>query len=202
MKKKITLGIAFLCFFMTAKAQVYQKGNVLFDVYYGAPNLYTATFKAAYTDNTYYTGITTSSLGPLGIKAEYLLSEKIGIGVHFNDAVSNLSATYTDPSTSQTYTYTAKSNVMRIFPTLNVHMGNSSNFDPYFSFGLGYNHRSTTFSVNDPNYTGSVTYKSLVPVATRIEFGMRYFFTDNIGINAFVGLPGGALVGAGLSVKL
>ena len=209
MMKKITLGMAFLSLFLclNAQAQVYEKGNWLFDVYYGAPNLYTATFKGFYNDPAAgYINPTATSLGPMGIKGEYLLSSKIGIGLHVNDALSKVTGTYQayDYSTSsyQNYTFTAKSNVIRIMPTINIHLGNSSWFDPYFSFGLGYNHRSTSLSTTDPSGSQNVTIKTLVPVATRAEFGMRFFFTKHLGANVFVGLPGGALVGAGLSVKL
>ncbi len=204
MKKKITLSVAFLALLLSfnARAQVYQPGNFLFDVYYGAPNLYTATFKGFYNDpGAGYYSPTGTSIGPMGIKGEYLVSQKIGIGLHVNDALSKVTGTYTDPNTNQNYTFTAKSNVLRVYPTVNIHLGNSTKFDPYFSFGLGYNHRSTSLSVSDPSGSQSVTIGTLIPVATRIEFGFRYFFTDNIGVTAFVGLPGGALVGAGICTK-
>ena len=205
MKKPLTVSIIMLTFFFSAnvKAQVYQKGNLLFDVYYGAPNLYTATFKAFYNDpGAGYYNPTATSLGPMGIKGEYLLSSKIGIGLHVNDALSKVSGTYVDPNTNQNYTFTAKSNVIRILPTINIHLGNSSWFDPYFSFGLGYNHRSTSLTNTDPSGSQNVTIKTLIPVATRAEFGMRFFFTEHLGANVFFGLPGGALFGAGLSAKL
>src|SRR6185437_5584217 len=178
MKKKITLGFAFFCFFITAKAQVYEKGNMLFDIYYGAPNLYTSVFQGYYNDpGAGFTNTSATSLGPWGIKAEYLVSQKIGIGLHFNDAHSKVSGTYSDYTGN--YTFTAKSNVMRVYPTINIHMGNSSLVDPYFSFGIGNNNRSTTYTNSDPYGSTGVTIGTLVPVATRAEFGMRFFFTEN-----------------------
>ena len=66
--------------------------------------------------------------------------------------------------------------------------------------GAGYGNRSFTFKSTDPNYT-EASVKSLIPVASRIGVGLRYFFTDNIGANLALGFGQGGLLNAGISFK-
>jgi outer membrane protein W len=85
--------------------------------------------------------------------------------------------------------------------TFNYHfLESNDNLDAYFMVGAGYGNRSFTFSSTDPNYT-EASVKSIIPVASRIGVGMRYFFTDNIGLNLAIGFGQGGLVNGGLSLK-
>ncbi len=88
----------------------------------------------------------------------------------------------------------------RIFPTVNFHLGNSERFDPYFSVGAGY----SKFKVDvktDAKDVENVNFTVPGSLALRGEFGMRYFFTDNIGAHVQFGIGGGPLVAGGLSLK-
>ncbi len=75
--------IALLALCSNSNAQIIEKGNVLIDAYYGWPNLWSNTAKATLTDANSQ-DISVGSLGPLGGRLEYLVSDKVGMGVEVN----------------------------------------------------------------------------------------------------------------------
>ena len=62
-------------------AQVFEEGNVSIDMYYGFPNLYTTVFKTAYANSGTEQDIQIGGIGPVGLRTEYLLTDKIGLGL-------------------------------------------------------------------------------------------------------------------------
>ena len=85
MKKSILRTLSVLLLFSAlginnANAQVVKEGTIIFDVYYGFPNLYTAVLKAEYVNNDLgsdYQNVDIGGIGPLGLRAEYLITDKI-----------------------------------------------------------------------------------------------------------------------------
>ena len=204
-KKSITLAslLTMVLFAQpnTVSAQAVEEGNVLIDVYYGFPNLYGATFKSLYANSGTELDVKVSSLGPLGLRGEYLVSDKIGVGLDIGFNNSKLTYSEVSSSDSKTYEYDFKTQKIGAMVTFNYHfLENSDNLDAYFMVGAGYGNRSFTFSSTNPNWTES-EIKSLIPVASRIGVGMRYFFTDNIGANLAIGFGQGGLINGGISFK-
>lgn len=189
----------------TSKAQVYEKGDILVDAYYGVPNLMTGIVKTGFNKLKEIKEVEIGSSGPFGIKGEYLISERIGVGLNFNYATTTVSAVFDRGADTATVFYTYKASIprFRIMPTVNFHLGNSTSFDPYFSIGFGY--RSTRFigTTDDPILKDQdiPIPLSLHPFAFRAEFGCRYFFTQYLGAHAQIGISGGPLLAAGLSAK-
>src|SRR5687768_3458520 len=129
-----TILFAFLATF-NAKAQVYEKGNVIIDAYYGFPNLLTSLVKTSYQNSTQFGStnpVKISSIGPIGGKIEYVLSNRIGLGINVNYANTSVKGDYDVMENGKTVTYTYKASVprLRIMPTLSVHLGNSDKLDP------------------------------------------------------------------------
>jgi outer membrane protein W len=189
----IILTIAVASFFSVQKSasgQAVEQGNVIIDAYYGFPNLWATSLNTTYVGSG--TNVETSSLGPLGGRVEYMLSDNFGLGIDFLYASNSVS--YTD----NTYNYKVSVNRPRVLPRFNYHFGNSDALDLYGVLGIGWNGTKYVFESNDPSE--NLSFDALVPVAFRLGFGMRYFFTDNIGANMELGF-GGAAVTAGLSVK-
>jgi hypothetical protein len=188
----------------SANAQVLQKGNIVVDAYYGFPNLWTTVLKAAYLPG-YETTSKWGSMGPIGVKGEYLISDKMGVGLDIN--YSNSWVSWTEENSiynSSTGLYSDgnyKVLVPRIaiMPRFYYHFLNKDKFEMYGSAALGYKSTSFKYTSNDP--TWNETDMSVVPIGERIAVGGRFFFTDNIGINFEFGI-GGALLTAGLAVKL
>ena len=185
----------------SVSAQAVEEGNVLIDVYYGFPNLYGTVFKNAYANSGTEQDVKISSLGPIGLRGEYMVSDKIGVGLDIGFNNTKVTFTEFDSFDNATYEYDYKTQKIGAMVTFNYHfLENSDNLDAYFMVGAGYGNRSYTFKSTDPNYTDE-TIDGLIPVASRIGVGMRYFFTDNIGANLAIGFGQGGLINGGLSFK-
>jgi hypothetical protein len=192
----------------TINAQAVRQGNVITDIYYGFPNLYSAVFRAAYANSGSEVGLEIGGIGPIGLRAEYMVADKIGIGldVGFNNSIisySEESSVYNqntgvyDPIT---YQYNFSTQKIGAIATFNFHFIENDKVDAYAVFGAGYGNRSFKFESSDPSYTPG-TVKSLVPVSSKIGVGVRYFFTENIGANLALGFGQGGLFNVGLSAK-
>lgn len=192
----------------TSFGQAVEEGNVLVDVYYGFPNLYTAVFKSAYANSGSEVDLKIGGIGPVGLRAEYLLADKVGLGVDIgfsNSSVkySELSSVYNETTMeyeSRLYDYNFVTQKIGVMATFNYHFLDNDKVDAYVQVGAGYGKRSFKFESTDPNYSeGTVT--GVIPFAGRLGVGARYFFTDNIGLNMNLGFGQGGLVNGGLTVK-
>lgn len=164
-----------------------HEGSIIVDAFYGYPYYNGVLLKALATNSS-----NISNTNHLGGKIEYMISDKIGLGVEATYA--DVSVNYVD---STNRTYKAGISKLRVLGKMNVHFATNEHVDPYFTVGIGV--KRTTFY--DNNTTNGLKWSgNLVPVAIRIGVGVRYFFTDVVGINAEVGL-GGPLVQGGLSFK-
>lgn len=210
--KKITIALLTISALMfgtsSASAQAVEQGNVIVDLYYGFPNLYTAVFKSTYANSGQETDLKIGGLGPLGLRAEYMVADKIGVGldVGFNNSFVKYSENTTEYNSTTgnydpvTYEYNFTTTKIGAIVTFNYHFLDNDKVDAYAVFGAGYGNRNFKFESTDPNYN-TETIGGLIPVASKIGVGMRYFFTDNIGMNLALGFGQGGIVNGGLSFK-
>jgi len=185
---------------------ILQKGNIIVDAYYGFPNLWTVILKAGYLDGS-ETSSSWGSSGPLGVKVEYMISNKMGVGLDINYATSWVQWTEAKSiydSNTGNYVdvlYNYKVNVPRIgiMPRFYYHFLNHKNFEMYGSAAIGYRSTSFNYTSNnpDPSWESDLT---TIPIGYRMAVGGRFFFTKNIGLNFECGI-GGALITAGLAGK-
>ena len=195
--------VATTIFSGNVKAQ--GEGSIIVDGYYGYGSFYNAVFKALVSSdalNSKFTGV-----GPLGVRGEYMISDKIGFGL---DIAYNSSAiTYTETNSyfdnnfnlvEETYDATLKTAKFGIMPTFNFHFVNNDSFDAYFMVGIGYGNRTFTA---ESDYAGYVSpeYSAPISIASRLGVGMRYYFTQNIGLNFGMGLGQGGLLNGGISAR-
>ncbi|MBT5437891.1 MAG: hypothetical protein HOK92_01670, partial [Flavobacteriales bacterium] len=85
MKKLLLVFAMFVGTTFSASAQV-QQGSILVDAYYGFTNIPGALYNSNWDFEAEYWGATeanTSGLGPIGIRAEYLATDKLGLGIDF-----------------------------------------------------------------------------------------------------------------------
>jgi hypothetical protein len=207
MKKKI-LSLLFVCVLssITCFSQAVKQGDVIIDAYYGFPNLFSAILKTSINNvnNVATTNLKIKSVGPFGGRLEYLLNDKIGLGLESN--YTNTSATWLGESTDNNgvthiYSYEISAPRFRIMPRFNFHFVKSNdNLDGYFAVAAGYKSLTLETKSNDPDYQ-PIKVGSLIPVAFKVAVGLRYFFTENIGANIEVGLGGGPLLAFGLTAK-
>jgi outer membrane protein W len=186
----------------------FGEGKIVISAGYGFPNLGKSLLKAYQNEADYSVG----GIGPLHGKFEYGLSDKIGIGVSFNYV--SFSASWKHTETNNTYdangnvtgtttaTYSDKIavNTMSALLRLNVHFATTDKLDPYWGIGAGYRTRNYKYETNDPTNNSDITLKGAIPFGFETTFGVRYFFTDNIGAYAELGI-GKSLLQGGLAVK-
>lgn len=205
--KKILLGFALIGAIVlgnnkVVRAQAVEEGNVIIDGYYGVPDFFRSLLRAGVNNSDSVQGLSVFGLGPVGGKVEYMISDKIGLGLDFNYTKTGVS--YTDIGTdslgvSHVYNYSLSRTVLRFIPRLSFHYG-SDKVDGYSGLGVGYRKSTWKSETNDPNYT-TQTVGGFNPYAFRLFTGIRYFFSDNLGANFEFGIGGGGLVNVGISAK-
>jgi len=198
MKKLLLVFAMFAGTTFSGTAQVSQ-GTILVDAYYGFPNLYKSVFEAAVSSDA-TTNVTAGGIGPIGIRGEYLASDKIGVGVDI--CYSNAYVKQDDfGSDGNIYTYELSSPKIGIMATMNYHFVTTDVVDFYFIAGAGYKNRTIDAKTDDPDYNTESIDVSLLNLAARIGLGTRIFFTENIGINLGVGFGQGSVLNGGISMK-
>ncbi|MCE3294615.1 MAG: hypothetical protein K0R65_329 [Crocinitomicaceae bacterium] len=210
MKKLFILGLVAVGSALSSNvnAQAVEEGNVIVDVYYGFPNLYTTVLKAAYTNSGSNENVKIGGIGPLGLRGEYMVADKIGVGIDIGFNNSSISYDYEDTeynSATDTYVVTTQTDKIStqklgVLATFNYHFIENDKVDAYAVFGAGYGKRSFKYESTDPDFE-EAKVSGLIPVASKIGVGMRYFFTDNIGANLALGFGQGGIINVGISAK-
>lgn len=176
-----------------------KKGDLIIDPWYGLGtiNIFPLSdtlenFKSLY-------------LRPMGVCAEYMVTDEIGIGIDFIYNRQGFSAS--DPNNIDamgnliTYNYKLTRERTRIHFRFNYHFTKDENFDAYLGIGAGNNSRKNSITSNDPYFTDEINEDELLPFSMRLCLGGRYFFTDKYGLVGEIGL-GGALLRLGISIKI
>ncbi|MBX7240718.1 MAG: porin family protein [Bacteroidia bacterium] len=206
MRKNCFLITLFFCLFSAGiQAQAVEQGNILIDIDAGGPNLLTGAMKllARNATATEVTNIQSSGLIPLGGRAEYLLTDNLGIGLDFNYASSKLSFTDID-----NVNYSVNVPRFRTLLRGSYHFGKGDNTDWFLTGGVGYVGLRTRISGTSSNPDTQSLLDAISQSSKRIGFGFayrlgigfRWFFIKNLGIGMEAGLGGPALRG-GLSLK-
>ena len=99
------------------------------------------------------------------------------------------------------YDYKLSSPKISVMVVFNYHFIDNDQLDLFGTIGAGYKNRSIELTSNDPYFVDESQSVTTIPVAGRIGIGMRYFFTNNIGINLGVGFGQGGIANGGLSFK-
>lgn len=175
-----------------------KKGDFIVDAYYG---LLTFTNPRIFGINPWIIGSREiknaeyRNFGPIGGRAEYMVTDMIGLGMEFN--YSSNYVTWIEGAYSYEYSVTR----IRAFPRFNIHFSNSEKLDAYVGAGLGYRDLVRSFSSDNPNHQ-NIKIPVIIPIAIRFGLGTRYFFTDRIGIGLEFGFGGGAFFHPSFSIKI
>lgn len=187
--KKLLLKISFVlaAFFFASSgfAQAYEEGKFIVSAGYGFPN-WGKVFTKASIVNSSATNVSATGFGPLHFKFEYGLTDRFGLGLSVN--YNNFGFTWTEPNNNysysggpQTYNYTFKSSALAVNLRFNRHWEVNDKVDAYWGMGFGYSNTNWSETSNDPTYTKS-TFTVPIPVSFETTIGMRYYFTENIGM--------------------
>lgn len=207
-KKQLTNTLILLLFILLAKtgySQAVEEGTKTIDIYYGWPNLFTNIAKETLTSHD-SESIQVGGFGPVGTRFEYMVSDKIGMGVDFNYASTSLEwkefNTYDEYGNMQVGQFEFETSIIRWRALLrfNFHFGISDKFDPYWTLGAGYSSFSYKYETNDPYYEDQESDFDFIPVAVRLGVGGRYYLSEHIGIGTEIGI-GGPLMTFGGAIK-
>jgi opacity protein-like surface antigen len=177
-----------------------KKGKFIIDAYYGFPYLFGSYVKQVIADSN--EDVQVKNLNHLGIKAEYMITDMIGLGLEYTYAAVN--ATYSQTNSyNQINNYTASITKQRILAKFNIHFATSKFLDPYATAGIGF--KQSLAVSNDPNnqqdvYDLNHSILTAFPVSFRLGAGLRYYFIKNLGVSVEAGI-GGPIIQAGLSGK-
>ena len=179
-----------------------KQGNIIIDPYYGFPN-----FGRSFADgiDVATNDIEVTGIGPAGLRVEYMIADNFGIGF---DAIYNstnlnfqVDSLNNDGSVFQTYDVKTSMQRLRVHLRANYHFVQNEEMDAYLGFGAGTNKRYLGLKTDHPDYEDDRIGGAISPVSFRAALGTRYYFTENVGLNAELGL-GGPVVSFGISIKL
>ena len=165
---------------------LFEEGSKTISVGYGFGTFYTALFSAWSTTP----GYTASNLGPIFVKGEYGVTDKIGIGLTIGYETIKNSWTaqgYDMNFNPVNYNYGWNFSLLSVMIHGNYHFYQTDKFDVYAGASLGYANFSTKFTTNDPNYGPSPTISIPIAVGYGINIGAKYYFTPNIAVYGEVG---------------
>lgn len=150
----------------------------------------------------------------LGGRVEYVTKSRIGIGFEVNYEKSGYERTYTDYYVDPiTMTYSEKVEIwnqkkIRFLGRFMYHFGEGENLTWYTGAALGYTHEEQDNPLNEPDWSdySFAFFPKLIdrvsdPISARVYFGMKYMFTNNIGLVTEVGIGSGSPILIGLSAN-
>lgn len=214
MKKTLLTIVGAFALVTTSFGQANTQGSIIVDPYYGYPNFGKSLYESLEATTTDFKA---TGIGPCGLRAEYMISDKIGIGADFiynsnKTTYSTVDTTQVYNSTTDTYdnvytnySYERTMQRIRVQARINFHFDISNpNLDAYFGVGVGTNNRIRHYYQNGAEITDDLSdfggTFTLIPVSMRICTGLRYYFTPNIGLNMELGL-GGPMISGGASFR-
>ncbi len=179
-----------------ATGQAVEEGNIIIDGFAGFPNMNNVFYRNTYVNETSLNSLVNiKGLTHVGGRFEYMLSDKVGMGLELSHVRTVLE--WTEGTTQ----YRLDNPRTRAMIRMNFHFVDSSDkIDGYIGLGAGYKHAKFEIT-STPNDGFNEEIPNFFPVAVRLAGGMRYFFTDNIGFHVELGLLGGGILHGGISAK-
>ncbi|MBI4946508.1 MAG: hypothetical protein HY840_08920 [Bacteroidetes bacterium] len=213
---KIISSLIFICLISIKtiaknadSASIFSAGKIILSAGFGLHNLDKALNEneGNSLNNNYSSFKSTGWYGPIHFRAEYGLSDKIGIGISLNyDSYGGIrnEIYMINPNGTQLY-YFYKKNVNELTGLIrfNYHVMGTKKLDPYFAFGGGFRSFKTKYTTDNPYSNPSGPFNDLgaepFPVAVEAVAGLRYYFTPHIGIYSEIGMAK-SIIQIGMSV--
>ncbi|MFL5754024.1 MAG: hypothetical protein ACJ76F_11500 [Bacteroidia bacterium] len=180
----------------------YGEGKIIISAGYGVPNLGKNVLKV-FKSNTDYFDYGVTGIGPLHFKAEYGITDKISGGLSFNYVSCSASWKRNEDYSSGKITYTDKMiyQGLAINGRINLHFATTDKLDAYWGIGAGYGSAVFKFTSDDPDFKNEqLKLPNISHMGFETTFGVRYYFTPNIGMYGEFGYAK-SLVQGGLVVK-
>jgi opacity protein-like surface antigen len=152
---------------MTGGGRVVKEGTILINVDYGFPFWLGSIVSNVNSSSggAVVTGVSVKNLNHICGKAEYMVTDKVSVGLEYTYAQVAFSyEDYANNGSSTVITYNDLIVKQRALINMGVHFGESDKFDPYMAFGVGYkglSYRTSNPNANDrclQGYTYCVSY--------------------------------------------
>lgn len=194
MKKSLFFAL-FLMFSYVSQAQIYPKGSINVSAGYGAVTYGNLVLKL-FEKELNLKNLNSSLTGPLYFKGEYAVADNFTMGLNLN--YSKTSATFTIDSAGIAGKYTgtlglrSTSAILRANYTIPFAEDRAGFM---IGGGLGYRGFRATYSDNKPETPVDGGISLPVPVTFELTMGLRYYFTENIGLYVETGITRSLLQG-------
>ena|ERR1051326_1587758 len=175
----------------------FHQGAFVVSAGYGFPNLWKSVVNLFIGSNA--TNITATGMGPLHFRAEYGISNGVGLAASINYMSFGAKWTTNDSAGVGIYQNKLSSSSLSVLARLNFHFSVTDQLDPYFGIGAGYKNRTWKYTTTDPAYANK-SAPGFSPFGFEMTIGMRYYITDAIGIYTEIGIAK-SVIQAGLAAK-
>lgn len=136
---------------------------------------------------------------PIGIKFEYLITNRIGVGMNVCYNYYSKNDTLLLVESDAQY---IKKHRLSVIPTFNYHILQKKHWDIYLTAGFGLRYAHTyDFTVTPYWYYLSNGAKNYYSINGLIGLGVRYYFSEHFGISSNIQLGDEGIVSAGISYK-
>ncbi len=199
---KIKMGLLLLAisFSFQASSQKLETQQFSADFYVGGPNLLSRGLKIAFEISDIDVNVTSTPL--VGVRVTKMWQDNVSLGLDVNYRTTEIDFRE-HLLDSIVYDYKIKVPQIRVSLRAEYHLESElENLDIYFPALLGYKNSRVSIETNDPHYKLPKGFPEFTPFSVRLGVGMRYFFVENIGFNAEIGVGGGAFFQTGLSLRL
>jgi opacity protein-like surface antigen len=165
----------------------FAQGKFVISAGYGFPNLGKAVIQAVIDASHNPTNVKATSIGPLHFRAEYALSDGVGLAASINYISAGVKWTSMNDTTLMLYDNSLSRSSLSVLARLNFHFAVSEHVDPYFGIGAGY--KGVTWSIKsaDPN-VNNYSIKPFSPFGFETTIGVRFYITEGFGFYTEIGL--------------
>jgi hypothetical protein len=199
MKNKLFLALLMTAFVFNAQAQK-SEGTTVATVGLGYSLFNNIIKKALETDED----LDVKSVPTIALTFDHSLTDNfsIGLAAAYQSVSAEFTNTYFDEN-SVSQTELSKTSVSRINIAIRplFHYGNSDKLDMYSGLRVGYLIRNVTVESDDPNADLSEEFDGNRFALGLVPFGMRYFFSDNLGINMDLQIGTPYVVSGGIAFR-
>ena len=194
MKKSLFFAL-FMVISFVSQAQIYPQGSVNFSAGYGVVSYGNIVLKLFETTLD-LKNLKSNLTGPLYFKGEYAVADNFTLGLNIN--YSRTSATFTIDSAGIAGKYQGTLGLRSTSALLRANYTIPFAEDRagfMLGGGIGYRGFRASYSDNKPETPVDGGISLPVPVTFELTMGLRYYFTENIGVYVETGITRSLLQG-------
>ena len=182
-QRVLSLAILMLGINSVYAQRAFEEGKLTFASGYGFGNvIQTMYIESSKSD----IGFKSYNFGPLHFKAEYGITDGVGVGLSINYVRAGASFKNSN-ALSDPYNYHIMYQSLSALLRFNFHLGKNEKIDPYIGLGLG----GRTGEWWENSYEDKqpfIAIATLHPLGFEAVFGLRYYIVPNVGLYTEIGM--------------